>query len=267
MRTLLLAALLCLAVAPAHAWGPRGHRLVGHLAQAQLTDAARAEAKRLLAGEKEPSLAGVSTWADELRGSDPELGRSSAPWHYVNIGENHCRYERDTHCPDGDCVVEAINDQALILADRSRSDAERLQALKFLVHFVGDVHQPMHAGYGRDRGGNTYQVSLRGDGGDSQGTNLHALWDSGLFRGLRDEEAHLARLAQLPASGTTALDAAGWAEESCALALAPGVYPDGHIVGQDYVEAWRPRAEERIALAGRRLAVLLNDLLAPADAQ
>ena len=81
MRTLLLAALLCAIAAPAHAWGERGHRLVGHLAQAQLNDAARAEAERLLVGEEDAekrSLAGIATWADELRGSDPDLGRRSA---------------------------------------------------------------------------------------------------------------------------------------------------------------------------------------------
>ena len=270
MRTLLLAALLCAIAAPAHAWGERGHRLVGHLAQAQLNDAARAEAERLLVGEEEAekrSLAGIATWADELRGSDPELGRRSARWHYVNIGEDQCRYEQEKHCPGGNCVVEAINDQAAILADRGNSDAARLQALKFVVHFVGDVHQPMHAGLGEDRGGNDFQVSLRDRSPDGFGTNLHALWDSGLFRGLRDEDAHRERLARLPAPGTTALDAAGWAEESCALAMAPGVYPDGHVVGQDYVETWRPSAEERIALAGRRLAVLLNGLLAPAPGE
>ncbi len=271
MRTLLLAALLCAIAAPAHAWGERGHRLVGHLAQAQLNDAALAEAERLLAGEEDAekrSLAGIAIWADELRGSDPDLGRRSARWHYVNIGENACRYERERDCPDGsDCVVEAINDQAAILGDRSRSSQERLQALKFVVHFVGDVHQPMHAGYAHDRGGNSTQVNLRDGSRDGFGTNLHALWDSGLFRGLRDEDAHRERLARLPAPGTTALDAAGWAEESCALAVAPGVYPDGHVVGQDYVETWRPSAEERIALAGRRLAVLLNGLLAPASGE
>src|SRR5699024_8319409 len=101
MSTLLLAALLCVIAAPAWGWGPRGHRLVGHLAESQLNEAARAEAMRLLAGEEEPSLAGISTWADELRAHDPDLGRRSARWHYVNIGESGCRYERARDCPDG----------------------------------------------------------------------------------------------------------------------------------------------------------------------
>ena len=264
MRTLLLAALLCMIAAPAHAWGPRGHRLVGHLAGAQLTDAAKAEVKKLLAGEEEPSLAGISTWADELRGSNSKLGRESAPWHYVNLAENSCRYEPEAHCADGDCVVEAINNQAAILADRDRSDADRLRALKFVVHFVGDVHQPMHAGRGKDRGGNDFQVQVKTHGSSGRGTNLHALWDSGLFRDLVSEDDHLQEMTTLPAPGTTARDAAGWAEESCALAETAGVYPESHIVDPEYVQTWRTEAEKRIALAGRRLAVLLSELLTPA---
>src|SRR5699024_5707740 len=134
MRIPLLVVLLCLLAAPAHAWGPRGHRLVGHLAESALTPAARAQVDALLRGvedEQDRSLAGISTWADELRERDPDLGRRSARWHYVNIGENNCSYEPARDCPGGDCVIEAINDQAAILADRDRSDAKRLQALKF----------------------------------------------------------------------------------------------------------------------------------------
>src|SRR5690606_7611338 len=146
----------------AQAWGPLGHRLVVRLAQAQLAPPAQVEVQRLLATEGLQSLADIANWADELRSSDPGLGRRSARWHYVNLGELGCRYDAQAACRDGNCVVEAINAQAAILGDRGRSDAERLQALKFLVHFVGDVHQPMHAGYARDRGGNTVQLQLHG---------------------------------------------------------------------------------------------------------
>src|SRR5690606_5820756 len=87
-------------------------------------------------------------------------------------------------CPNGDCVAGAIAAQQAILADRSRPDAERAQALKFIVHFVGDAHQPMHAGFGDDRGGNSYQIQLRArtarDGGE--GTNLHRVWDYHVLR-------------------------------------------------------------------------------------
>ena len=266
MRIPLLVVLLCLLAAPAHAWGPRGHRLVGHLAESALTPAARAQVDALLRGvedEQDRSLAGISTWADELRERDPDLGRRSARWHYVNIGENNCSYEPARHCPGGDCVIEAINDQAAILADRDRSDAERLQALKFVVHFVGDVHQPMHAGHAHDRGGNTTQVHLRDGTRDGRGTNLHALWDSGLFYGLREsEERHLAVLGELAVEVPARAGPGAWAEESCAVVLQDGVYPPQARIGQDYVDRWRPVAEERVVIAGQRLAELLNRTLA-----
>lgn len=265
MRILLATALLCLLAAPAHAWGPRGHRLVGHLAEARLTPAALAQVETLLRGVEDAeqrSLAGISTWADELREHDPDLGRRSARWHYVNIGESGCRFEPERDCPGGDCVIGAINAQAAILADRGRSDAERLQALKFVVHFVGDVHQPMHAGFARDRGGNTVQVNLRDGTRDGRGTNLHALWDSGMFHGLRESEPrHLAKLEELAVDVPSAGNPARWAEESCELALRDGVYPPRARVDQDYVDAWRPVAEERIVIAGHRLAELLNRTL------
>lgn len=263
IRPILLAALLCMVCLPAAAWGPRGHRLVADIADAQLSPSARLQVQRLLQGEPDPSLAGVSTWADELRAHDPDLGRRSARWHYVNIGESQCRYRAGHDCPGGDCVVEAIRDQAAILGDDSRSDAERLQALKFVVHFVGDVHQPMHAGHARDRGGNTVQVNLPDGTRDGHGTNLHALWDSGLFRGMKESEAaQRARLERLPRDASADdREPALWAEESCRIVLQPGVYPERARIPQAYVDRWRPVAEQRIAIAGDRLAALLNDTL------
>src|SRR5690606_21437402 len=135
---------------------------------------------------------------------------------YVNLGELGCGYDRDAAGPGGHSVVEAIDAQAAILGDRGRSDAERLQALKFVVHFVGDVHQPMHAGYARDRGGNAVQLQLHGRGSD-----LHAVWDTPLLRSARlGEDAYVKRLrpapAPLPADAgrDTRTGAAPWAEQS-----------------------------------------------------
>lgn len=264
---ILVSGLLAVVSTPASAWGPRGHRLVGALAEDALSPAARAEVARLLEGEDEPTLAGIASWADELRAHDPDLGRRSAGWHYVNLAENNCRYDADLHCRNGNCVVAATTAQAAILADRSRPQDERRQALKFVVHFVGDAHQPMHAGRASDKGGNDFQLHLDDGSREGRGTNLHALWDSGLFRGLGESEtAHHQRLSALPAPGTTVTDPAGWAEESCALSERPGVYPPKRRIGQDYIQTWRPEAEARIALAGRRLAVLLNQILDPSAA-
>jgi S1/P1 Nuclease. len=263
----LLSGLAALAFAlPVQAWSALGHRLVARLAEDGLTPEARATAALLLEGEPRPTLAGVASWADELRGADDGLGRRTARWHFVNMGEDGCRYDAARHCADGDCVVAALEAQARILADRDRPREERRQALKFVVHLVGDVHQPMHAGNGHDRGGNRFQVNLHG-----RGTNLHALWDSGMLDTLGlDEEAWLERLRQRPAPAVAAVAAAAplppetaraWAEHSCRIATAPGAYPDGHVVGEDYIQAHLPLLEAQLRLAGARLAEVLNAAL------
>jgi hypothetical protein len=270
----LLAALLLLAPGPAAAWGKLGHRLVAALAAEDLTPAARVEAARLMAGEPEPTLAGISTWADELRENDPGLGRRSAAWHYVNLGEQGCRYDAATACPGGDCVVEAIREQAAILADRTRSDADRLQALKFVVHFVADVHQPLHAGFARDKGGNTIQVRLPARfippyANGNPGSNLHSVWDGGLLHSAGLEEAdYLARLRSMDLAvrvpSAMLPPAAGeWAEESCAIVLRDGFMPSTPSLREGYYASWRPLAEERVRVAASRLAMVLDAALAP----
>lgn len=271
-----LAAACLLFAPPAAAWGKLGHRLVAGLAEQELSPAARHELARLLAGEPEPTLAGISTWADDLREHDPGLGRRSAPWHYVNIGEFACRYQAADACPGGDCAVEAIRTQAAILADRGRDDAERLRALKFVVHFIGDLHQPLHAGFARDRGGNTIQVRVPAAfippwANGNPGSNLHAVWDSGLlFSTGLDETAYLAQLRTLPPLAVPALrdplppPAARWAEESCAIVLREGFRPARAELDTGYYARWRPLADERLRRAGSRLAAVLDAALTPA---
>ena len=254
-----LAALLILSLAlPAQAWGPLGHRLVARLAEDDLTPQARAGIERLLQDDATAGLAGIANWADELRSSDPDLGKRSARWHYVNIGDPDCAFDAARDCPGGDCVVVALETQTRILADRSRSDAERRQALKFVVHLVGDVHQPLHAGHGHDRGGNDYQVNWRGKGG-----NLHSLWDSGMLNAQRlDEDAWLSRLraqpVPAPVSPLPARAPRLWAEQSCRRVATPGFYPSGHVIDDRYVEQHLVLAETQLRLAGSRLAATLN---------
>ena len=264
--------------ATALAWGGQGHRLVAALAAQDLTPAARAQVDRLLAGECtpaavattpsaeacHPSLPDIASWADELREHDPDLGRRSARWHYVNIAESGCRYDAARDCPGGDCVIEAIRDQSAILADTTRSDAERLQALKFVVHFVGDVHQPMHAGYAHDKGGNTHQIHHRG-----RGSNLHAFWDSGMLGSTRRPDAQwLARLQSRPPAAPDAVtlppQAQDWAAQSCRIVLQDGVYPPRARIDDGYVETHLPVIEQQLRDAGARLGALLNAALDPA---
>ncbi len=150
------AALLILAAAAlpslAFARGADAHRLVAKVAAEHLTPAAGAEINHLLALEPGATLASISNWADETR------TKETAPWHYVNLPRGGgCTYDAVTMCPGGACVVGAIERQEAILASHA-PDAERLQALKYVVHFMADVHQPLHAGFADDRGGNTFQL-------------------------------------------------------------------------------------------------------------
>lgn len=266
-----LLALWATGAAPARAWGVQGHQVVAAIAWQALSPAARQEATRLLAQEPGQTLVSIATWADEHRGP------ATAPWHYLNFPRGQCRFDASRDCPDGQCVVGAIERQRAILASKA-PDAERLQALKYLVHFVADVHQPLHAGYQDDRGGNTVQLRFL-----MRGSNLHALWDKGLIEQLGlDNEALIAaaqatKQMQVPLRGpsqalvpspsaapapsdiglTNAID---MAEESCRIVAQPGFYPLGDP-SQDYVARMTPVLLQRLALAGQRLAALLNQAL------
>jgi hypothetical protein len=266
LRFALFFAAISLSPWPAQAWGPAGHRIVGVLAEKQLTPGAQAEVKRLLAGEPEPSLAGVSNWADELRGSDPEQAKKTGRWHYVNFPHDDCVYTPARDCPNGDCVIGAINRNFMALADRKRSDAERRDALKFLVHFVGDIHQPLHAGYADDRGGNNFQINYQG-----KGTNLHSVWDSLIVesRGLDATAYAEAMFEPVPTTvdPTQRFDrsASRWAVESCRSVQEGGLYPPTPTIETDYLLAQRPLAEQRLRQSGVRLADMINRALAPAQ--
>ncbi|KAB7767500.1 S1/P1 nuclease [Xanthomonas maliensis] len=257
------AASLSLLSSTALAWGPQGHRLVARIAETELDPQARAQVAQLLAGEPDPTLAGVATWADELRAHDPDLGKRSGPWHYVNLGEHDCAYDPARDCPDGNCVIAALDAQAKLLADRNQPLDVRRQALKFVVHFVGDIHQPMHAGYAHDKGGNDFQLQVEG-----KGSNLHALWDSGMLNSRHlSDDAYLQRLLALPATpaSTPAFPPAGlaWAQASCRIAIAPGAYPPTHVLSPAYIDTYRPIAEAQLRAAGDHLAALLNAALDP----
>lgn len=246
---------------PAWAWGEAGHRIVGELAEARLTPAARAAVGELLAGEADPSLAGVSTWADEVRGKDPAW-RWTAALHFINFQQGDCRYQPQQQCPEGKCIVAAITRFSHELVDRDAPAQRRLEALKFLVHFVGDLHQPLHAGLKSDRGGNDFQISYQ-----RMGWNLHSVWDSLLIGSTKlDWPDYLAeRIAPLPAPEAALLaetDPAAWALESCTIIHREDFYPPRHRINREYLERMRPEADQRLRLAGERLGALLNRLLA-----
>lgn len=285
-RRLFVTAFLLLIAPAALGWSALGHRLIGELAQRHLTPAARSQIAELLAGEPDPTLAGVATWADTLRDNDPELGKRTSRWHYVNFQSSGCDYQPKRDCPNGDCVIAQIDAQRKLLADRSQPLTARRDALKFLVHLVGDVHQPLHASNRKDKGGNDFQISLRTplapeayardryiDG--VMGTNLHSVWDYYILgstnlgaaepaaRG-NQTDAYADKLDALawpkPTAKETA-DPVAWAEESCRLVDAQQLYPAQHKMDKAYLDAHRALAEQRVRQAAFRLANLLNATL------
>jgi nuclease S1 len=236
-------------VAPsAMAWGRDGHRIVAAAAWFQLTPSARANVQKLLNQEAGASLESISTWADEARSP------STARWHYANIDRSaSCRYEPARDCPDGQCVVSALRNQARQVQPGNAAEV-RLKALKYLVHLVGDIHQPLHASFAEDKGGNLFQVQAFG-----KGSNLHSVWDSGLIEtwasGVPDLTASV--MKSFP-QGSVAFEAERWAQESCTLVSQSWFYPTEHRIDEHYVELAKPIVRERLAIGARRLATLLN---------
>ena len=234
----------------AQAWGPVGHQTVAIAARAQLTPAALARLQELMSLEPGTTFADIATWADEHR--SPE----TAPWHYVNFPVGDCNYRPARDCPDGQCIVAVLDEQLRILASQA-PPSERLLALKWVVHLLADLHQPLHAGMAEDRGGNRYQLQFL-----LRWSNLHVLWDSGLIRHMDEDAptlaARLTRQFWPSEPGTLSVRAA--AEESCRIARQPGFYPAG-AVGQDYISTFSPIVEQRLWLASVRLAARLNQAL------
>jgi len=270
----------------AFGWYDSGHMVIAAIAYARLKPAAKAEADRLLrigGTDRTGDFITAACWADDIRRDRRETG----PWHYIDI---HFRQDGkpDNNQPDAENVVWAIHKFEKILADRSAPDADRADALRFILHFVGDVHQPLHATSrdtdampNGDAGGNRFRIEppdlLVGEPRPPH--NLHALWDQacgflpsgGLNRPLSDsgiqEVRQLAQQVQeayplptLPQAKN--LDPMTWANESFAQDER-FVYtlPDGSKPTEAYIREGQEISKKRLALAGYRLAELLNKLL------
>ncbi len=279
---LLVAAGLTLSFA-AQAWGPQGHALVADIAAAHLTPTARDAVSRLLAADGHHHLDQIASWPDAVRHNRPATG----PWHYVDIPLDAAGYNATRDCPHDNCVVARIPYFAHVLGDRSAPQHRRVEALKFLVHFVADVQQPLHAEDHGDKGGNDVKLSYFG-----QRTNLHRVWDSGIL----DHALHLhvgwdysidygptrAAAARLDhritqrerAEWTRGIDAAHlnaaavrWANQAHRLArrVAYGdlpAPPRRHWSEAYQHEAW-PIERRQLERGGVRLAAVLNATLAP----
>lgn len=170
MKSLLLLALtLFLSLNLLHAtedWGETGHRATGKIAENHLSRKALKKVNELLGGE---SLAFVSTYGDEIK-SDNRY-RKYGPWHYVNFPFDST-YEATERSERGD-LLQAVKTCIAVLKDKTSSKADKAFYLRMLVHFVGDLHMPLHVGIADDKGGNDFQVRWFGDG-----TNLHSVWDT-----------------------------------------------------------------------------------------
>ena len=282
-----LAAILVLTVPGALAWGPQGHRTIGAIADRLLTPGAHATVLQLLADDQDkfgnPSgrttLESVSEWADEVHGTPA----ARPAWHYDDVpicgSEEKARY-----CHDGQCNTEQLERLIGVLGDAHAPTRERNEALKWVVHLVGDIHQPLHAADNGDHGGNLVLVVL--EGVHTRGReNLHRAWDGDLVQlalharnrqqpprdidALADEAANLEREV---GQGTPD----GWARESNNLARNVAYHYAGFacnslrtgvvVLDAAYLDDAEVVVRERLLLAGARLANLLNKTLAPEPA-
>lgn len=288
----LLLPVLLLLPAPALAWGGYAHRLTASIADAQLSAPARREIRALLRAAPAlntpcplASIEDASVWPDCVRALPDGRFGFSAPWHYQNISVCDA-FDINAKCPNGDCVTAQIPRQQAILANRSLPAHERLQALAFLVHFVGDMHQPLHLGDKSDLGGNQVRADYGVKAPDRM--NLHRIWDGELA-----ERALTEPPAITPASITAAQrrewtggppDTAGkvaiWAQEAWAISrniAYPELqdYPDTCPIPPEsrsrnargkvtpaYISAATPPLRDQVAKAGTRIALLVEAALA-----
>jgi hypothetical protein len=252
-------------MSPALAWGPVGHRVAGDLAEQRLCPAARTNVRSLGGGE---SLAELGLWADQIR--DEPKWKSSHPWHYMNVADlptgaglaaARAAIDKFVHPREGD-VLEELARFGKVLADSKKPPDERAEALRFVVHFVVDIHQPLHVGRASDHGGNDVEVHV----GKKGPVNLHHFWDTDVLPShpsAKFEQRLGADLAALPARRASD-PPPEWAAES--LALRETVYgfradPYGPATLDDaYVHSAQKIADERLVLAAARLAATLNVL-------
>jgi hypothetical protein len=252
----------------AWAWGQQGHSIVAEIAQRRLTPAATARIQEILGINV--SLASNASWADDVRQARPETRR----WHFVNLPLTDTAYDPARHCAPsaktGDCILNAIERASATLGDPSRDRSSRLEALKFVVHLVGDLHQPLHTVL-EDQGGNQFPVRFFSDptGRYTLDTQLHKVWDDLLIGYCYwNWGAYVAYLEAewLPAhpeselAGGTPVD---WMLESHRVA-ARVAYADltrGMALDAAYVARAKPSLDRQLAAAGVRLAKTLNSIL------
>ncbi|KAJ3704091.1 hypothetical protein LUZ61_007796 [Rhynchospora tenuis] len=267
--------LLLIAGAPlSYAWGVDGHYMICRIAQSRLTSTASSAVLDLLPSGANGDLASECSWADNVRTAYPW----SSPLHYVDTPDNLCTYDYSRDCHDssgnaGYCVVGAINNYTTQLLSYPTSRYNLTQALMFLAHFMGDVHQPLHVGFTTDAGGNGITVYWY-----TTKTNLHSVWDTKIIQTAMSNyygndhnimadsiNANITsdQVSQWDACGSSSADCANnFATESIQDACSYA-YQDASQnakLNDTYFLSRKPIVETRIAQAGVRLANLLNQI-------
>ncbi|KAF4658500.1 hypothetical protein FOZ61_005575 [Perkinsus olseni] len=294
--SLRLAPLIAVAALPAAlAWGGDGHAVVAQLSQERIEDETQ-EAIGAIIGEGVP-MYNYSSWADDVKyGEDSEQWKWSSSLHYVN--PPNCKFDYARDCPNDDCVAGALKNYSRRVVDESLPLEQRQEALKFIVHFVGDAHQPLHAGKPGDLGGNKIGVDL--EFARYERTNLHSTWDSKIlyeFQGRGDrvgDEPYWAITEravsdELEKGGNYAGDVDDWVQDcekygldACidqwvdetAQAACDYSYKhvngslvlDGDVLPMEYYESRIEPTKESLAKGGIRLTWLLNHLFANQEA-
>ena len=265
-RLAALLAMSALAAAPAAAWGPVGHRITAQIAQDNVSGQTRARIAQILGHEELPEAA---TWPDEQR-SNPDAfwQTTSYPWHFVTIPVGQAA-EHLEHPSEGDAET-ALESFTAVLRDPAASPEDKARALRFVVHIVGDLHQPLHVGKPGDRGGNDVKVKWFDD---PVVQNLHWVWDEGMIR--RQELSFSEYAARLEARMTAEQVVAWWNVEPDAwmaesAALRDRIYPapserDGagtpeapFVMRYWYPYEWTPEMELRLQQSGIRIAAYLD---------
>ncbi|WP_297801890.1 S1/P1 nuclease [Arenimonas sp. GDDSR-1] len=269
---------LLLSAQQVSAWGQTGHRAIGEIAEAHMRPETVKKARALLDGH---DLAYASTWADEIR-SDPKRYGHTFNWHYTTWQDEDERFHSADETKDTGFLLTQVDKQLAILKNTRAPKTERAEALRFVVHLVGDAHQPLHVGGGNDRGGNTCRVTWFG-----KATNLHSVWDGEI---IESNGLSYTELAGFASQGRTAADIAAakrgdlrsWSQESKKLradlyppeAVAPNA-PVTYLtycrepvaaeampkLGYEYGYRFLPVVYDRLYLAGVRLARLLDETL------
>ena len=255
MKKLLLFSLVAACSIVLISWGALGHRTIGRIASRHLSPKAKQSIDELLGSE---SLADVSTYADDIRSK--EEFKYTAPWHYINIpaGYNFEQFSEEVRNMKEDNVYKAVKKCESELKNPSQSNDEKAFALKLIVHFVGDLHQPMHVSHSEDRGGNSINVTFNG-----QEANLHSLWDSRLIEHQNLNEEQLANqydhASDAQIKQWQSDDIIKWLYES--YQISEQLYADAKSnpnFDEAYYRAHLTFIQQRIEQAGIRLAGLLN---------